>query len=140
MEIVFVCTGNTCRSPLAESIAKSMSDQFQFSSAGLFAYEGGPISSNSERIILEEQLAPATLSHQFDEADSRKDLIITMTNGHKAHIKAMYPNSNVYTLKEYTGAQGDIIDPYGGDYGVYLNTYHELSHYIEKMISKLTDN
>lgn len=138
MEIVFVCTGNTCRSPMAESIAKSLNSNHLFSSAGLYAQEGQPISKHAALIIEQENLVPVTESHQFDAIDSEKDLILTMTNSHKMQIKLMYPGSNVYTLKEYAmDEKGDISDPYGGDFSVYLDTYNELSYYIREMLRKL---
>ncbi|UJS27556.1 low molecular weight protein arginine phosphatase [Macrococcoides canis] len=138
MEVVFVCTGNTCRSPMAESIAKSLNDKHIFSSAGLYAQEGHPVSKHAAAIIEQENLQPATQSHQFDAVDSEKDLILTMTNSHKMQIKSLYPESNVYTLKEYAvNENGDISDPYGGDFLVYSDTYNELSYYIREMLQKL---
>lgn len=141
MEIVFVCTGNTCRSPLAESIAKSLSNNHTFTSRGIYATEGIPASRFTKQIIAEEQLPDSTLSQAFDATDSRKDLILTMTRSHRDTIRAMYPESNVYTLIEYAeGEARDVADPYGGDYEIYHHTYDVLRANITKILTKIDKN
>ncbi|MCE4957585.1 low molecular weight protein arginine phosphatase [Macrococcoides caseolyticum] len=141
MEIVFVCTGNTCRSPLAESIAKSLTSAHQFSSRGIYASIGTEASLHTQQIIEKYALPAPTLSAPFTKDDSTKDLILTMTQSHRDTILSMYPKSNVYTLREYTeGAAKDIIDPYGGDYEIYHTTYVTLKENITKLLTKIDEN
>ncbi|MGK0553593.1 low molecular weight protein arginine phosphatase [Macrococcus capreoli] len=141
MEIVFVCTGNTCRSPLAESIAKSLTDNHVFTSRGVFAMDGMPASHHTQQIIADYQLPSATMSAAFQPVDSEKDLILTMTAGHRDTIRAMYPSSNVFTLIEYvSGISRDIQDPYGGDYDIYHSTFMELKENITKLLTKIDEN
>lgn len=141
MDIVFVCTGNTCRSPLAESIAKSLSNNHTFSSRGIFATDGIPASRHTKQIIEENNLSPATLSAAFQAEDSEKDLILTMTSSHRDTIRSLYPRSNVYTLTEYVnGTTRDIPDPYGGDYAIYYDTYIALHENITKLLTKIDKN
>ncbi|WP_414045668.1 low molecular weight protein arginine phosphatase [Macrococcus sp. 18KM445] len=138
MEIVFVCTGNTCRSPLAESIAQSMTSAHTFTSRGIFATDGIPASRYTAQIIEEHHLSQATKSAAFTKSDSEKDLILTMTASHRDTIRSMYPASNVHTLVEYVqGTSRDIMDPYGGDYEIYLQTYHDLHKNITKLLTKI---
>ncbi|WP_419743876.1 low molecular weight protein arginine phosphatase [Macrococcoides bohemicum] len=140
MDIVFVCTGNTCRSPLAESIAKSMSNKHSFSSRGIFAMDGMPASRHTQQIIEMHHLPAASLSAGFDRVDSEKDLILTMTANHRDTIRSMYPASNVYTLIEYVdGVSQDIQDPYGGDYEIYQQTYEQLKENITKLLTKIDE-
>ncbi|WP_414052174.1 low molecular weight protein arginine phosphatase [Macrococcus animalis] len=141
MEIVFVCTGNTCRSPLAESIAKSLSSEHTFSSRGIYATDGIPASRYTKQIIEEKNLPAATLSATFQAEDSEKDLILTMTTHHRDTIRTMYPHSNVHTLIEYvSGVSQDVQDPYGGDYEIYYDTYITLHKNISKLLTKIDKN
>lgn len=140
MDIVFVCTGNTCRSPLAESIAKSMSNEHAFSSRGIYATNGIEASHHTQHIIKTNHLPAATLSAVFDRTDSEKDLILTMTANHRDTIRALYPESKVYTLTEYVdGVSQDIMDPYGGDYEIYQQTYEQLQENITKLLTKIDE-
>ena len=56
MRITFVCTGNTCRSPIAESIAKKMLVDDTINSRGLFAIDGQSVSPESLEVIMEHNL------------------------------------------------------------------------------------
>lgn len=106
--ILFVCTGNTCRSPMAQGILQTIASeeglQVDIRSAGVFASEGTPISSYAE-MILKERGYNETLrsSRVTDELMEWADLILTMTMQHKQHVTMQYPESieKVFTLKEY---------------------------------------
>lgn len=140
MKIIFVCTGNTCRSPLAESIAKSLSTDYHFESRGIAALNGSPVSFHSEQIIRTNQLPEAAPAQMFAEEDSTADLILTMADSHRAYIQASYPQAAVYTLKDYIGENGDISDPYGGNTAVYERAYIEIRQSIEKLLEKLDNS
>lgn len=104
MNILFVCTGNTCRSPMAEAIMKSKWPEESVKSAGVFAGKGEPMASNSEVVLREKNL---TLDHETaqitEEMLEWADLVLTMTDRHKQTLTLQYPNyeSKYYTLKEY---------------------------------------
>ncbi|KAA1039260.1 low molecular weight protein arginine phosphatase [Macrococcus equipercicus] len=138
MRIVFVCTGNTCRSPLAESIARSLSEQHDFASRGLAAYNGAPVSFYSAALIREHALPEPSAAEQFQPEDAHADLILTMSSSHQQHIKALYPEANVYMLSEFAaGETAGIADPYGGDRSAYQHAYNQIAEYVRQLLEKL---
>ena len=82
MKILFVCTGNTCRSPLGK-YCKEVMPNHQFESRGIFAVNNQGVSNYVEDIVEEHHLAKTTLSQQFTEADLKADIILTMSYSHK---------------------------------------------------------
>ncbi|UDI77819.1 low molecular weight protein arginine phosphatase [Staphylococcus taiwanensis] len=134
MKITFVCTGNTCRSPIAESIARQLLPNDDINSRGLFATNGQAITPESLEVILENNLPEPTSAQQFNEEDLHSDLILTMTDNHKLQIQQQYGNhAHIYQLGEYVGIEGDIDDPFGGSIDTYRQTFNQLYYLIEKM-------
>ncbi|WP_278926787.1 low molecular weight protein arginine phosphatase [Staphylococcus auricularis] len=139
MQIIFVCTGNTCRSPLAESIAKSQLKDHEIESRGVYAIDGQPIASESRTLIENHDLPMVDAAQNFSAKDLSADLILTMTQTHKMVLQTQYPEvANVYTLKEYIDEQGDIADPIGGGPETYQAVYQELDELIHILAQKLS--
>lgn len=138
MNIYFVCTGNTCRSPMAEAILKSKSlPNVHVKSAGIYALEGGGMSENARVVLMNENIQHEHVSKQIDEQDiDWADVILTMTSAHKEILIRAYNQARdkTYTLKEYvTPYSGqDVFDPFGGDISTYKQTYQELKRLIEQ--------
>ena len=144
MNICFICTGNTCRSPLAEGILSSKHlDGVSVRSAGIYAMDGGPISRHSEQLLTESGMTAPPTSRRFTQEDAEwADVILTMTATHRDTLQRTYPtaSNNIYTLKEYVGElQQDVSDPYGGDFTVYRQTFNELSTLIDVLTRKLLE-
>lgn len=134
MRIIFVCTGNTCRSPMAESIAKKLLPEHTIESRGLFAMDGQAPSMYTEEILAKENFDAPTMAEQWRDSDTNADLILTMTASHKQQLEMMYPQSlPIYTLYEYAKQNGEVSDPIGGSYSDYQNVYKELYYLITEL-------
>lgn len=123
MRILFVCTGNTCRSPMAAALLadyikqSGLSDRYQVLSRGLAA--GSSPASEFARVAMRRRGLNLDEHYacQLTRADVQAvDLILTMTQAHKEIILRAMPEAagKVFTLTEYAGEVGDVADPFGG--------------------------
>lgn len=142
MHILFVCTGNTCRSPMAEGILRDMAEKkdldIEVSSAGIFAHDGGDISLNAIGVMEEIGIDISDYrSKTIDEELLEKaDIVLTMGHSHKLFIEEKYEDyrDKVFTLLDYVyGFKSDIVDPYGGDLEIYKQTRDEIYQAIREM-------
>lgn len=128
MKILFVCSGNTCRSPMAECIFRKMSDDrnlnVECSGAGIMTCNGLAASENAVKALAEEGLdlsgysSTSLMSLKLDDYD----LFVPMTLNHANALLAYgVDKSKIYLFDT------DISDPYGGDMTVYRATRDELS-------------
>jgi protein arginine phosphatase len=141
--ILFVCTGNTCRSPMAEAILKSKKiDGLEVKSAGIYAATGSEASAHAKKVLEDHHIEHNHSSNMLTlESVHWADLILTMTGSHKNVILQQYPETagKVFTLKEFTGEayDVDVVDPFGGSVEIYQETYQELDKLITKAIEKM---
>jgi len=120
--ILFVCTANICRSPLAmvlfrEKVGLDV-DNWRVESAGTWAYDGSPAAEMVRQVLSERGLDISDHRSRMvtKELLSNFDLILTMEQGHMEALKAEFPDlaNRVYMLSEVIGQRFDITDPIGG--------------------------
>ena len=153
-EILFVCTGNTCRSPMAEFLFNKLSREknmahWQAKSVGLAAIPGDGISSHALTVLREEAIDSATHRSRIlaRENIEKAALVLTMTESHKNLILAHYPEhrEKIYTLKEFAAREADraeledldILDPFGLGEEVYRATRDEIKEAVESLLGNL---
>lgn len=146
MNILFVCTGNTCRSPLAEALARRIAkrrgvEDVRISSAGTNAWESGPASDGALLVGMERDVD--LTSHRAriltPEIVAEADLIFVMTSSHLELVRKMGGRGKAHLLDEYaSGARSEgISDPFGGDLSAYRDTADALEKYLEKVFDRL---
>ncbi len=145
MRVLIVCTGNTCRSPMAEGILKAMilpQDNIEVISGGVFAYEGESASENAVLALKEKgiDISAHAAKNINEDVVLDADLILTMTNAHKQTIIDIFGESaakKTYTICEYVCDDGDITDPYGADIEIYKMCADRLQSVIGKVYKRM---
>src|SRR5438445_10917398 len=146
-QILLVCTGNICRSPLAaallqRALAQRGINDLEVSAAGTGAWAGAPVSEGAYLVGLERGLDLS--SHRARlltrELVEEADLILTMARHHRARVDELGGEGRVFVLGEYAGREGsevEVSDPFGGDLDVYRDTCSELEALLQAAVERI---
>ena len=145
MRVLIVCTGNTCRSPMAAALMRRALDaaglaDVAVESAGIFAREGDP--ATSEAIFAMAERGVNLSGHRARAL--RRDmlpgaLVLCMTERQVRDVKRLEKSADARRIAEYAGLSGDISDPYGGTLDCYRRTAGLLDDCARRIAAKLAD-
>lgn len=159
--VLFVCTGNTCRSAMAEGVFRKMlkerteeDTRFNIISAGIFALPGMRPTPEAIKVMVEQGIDISRHHAQElqEELIKKADLILVMTNEHKEYIhkEFIFTQNKTFLLKKFTlnnksesnqnnERNYEIIDPIGRKIEFYRIVAKELKENLEKILDKILE-
>lgn len=146
--VLFICSGNTCRSPMAKGLfikqleerSPELKDKIEVITAGTYPNPGDTASPGAREVM--EEIGIDISDHRArpvtEEMLEAADLILTMTGAHRDYLTRIYgQNDKIHSLHEFLGQEGDVLDPYGGDTDTYRACRDELRQLLEMLVDKL---
>lgn len=155
MRILFVCTGNTCRSPMAEYLTrKKVAERglnFQIQSAGLFAAPGLNMSPHALHVLSQQGISGDPHESQIVQSAliEQADIVFTMTRRHQEELLHRFPEFSykIHQLGMFAADASlpfqdsyDIVDPFGGTEADYAKCLELLDQVIDLALDKLQDS
>jgi protein-tyrosine-phosphatase len=145
-KVLFVCSGNQCRSPIAEAIFRDMLSKdvalrsvgIEIKSAGTLPNINGAAATNEATIAMQEQgidLSPHKAKHVDIKLINWADIVLVMCQEHKSYITERFGNkvNKVYLLTEFVGTTGYVGDPIGSG----LEAYRQCAIHLQSLLTLL---
>ncbi|MGL5478746.1 MAG: low molecular weight protein arginine phosphatase [Clostridium sp.] len=144
MNVLFVCTANVCRSPIAAEILNKLSKKIDIiaDSAGITIIPGSLPTEKSINLV-KDKLNIDINDREAKQVSIKKlekaDIVLTMSSYSRDFIKEKFPKfkNKVYTITEYAGVKGGVTDPYGSSVVVYQKTYEELEELVSRVLDRI---
>jgi protein-tyrosine phosphatase len=142
--VLFVCTGNTCRSPLAEALFRDLVKErtdYQVTSAGVGAFSGQAASKHSVKLAQERGLDLSSHRSKAVTIDlvEKASHIFALSRSHLASLLDDYPEAEdkMYLLSEFAADDAlrgrDVSDPFGGD----LEDYRAMQRHLDQLLPSI---
>lgn len=145
--VLFICTANICRTPMAEVYlrtlvdSEALSDKVEVLSAGTWAINGVPPSENSQQVCMENGMDSSELRSKPVNPTllNRSDLVLCMTTEHKNDLVTIFPHceNKIFTVKEFCNPippeKLSIKDPHGRSLEIHRATFEEIRFEIDRM-------
>ncbi len=148
MNVLFVCTGNTCRSPMCEGYLRSLCGKsgrtdIHAASAGLSAHPGDPASLHAREVMKKFglDLSGHAARGVDSSAVSQADLILAMTASHLKNLRSSFPGAadKARLLLEYADQPGaDVPDPFGGSFQTYESCFRTMKQALDNLFLTLS--
>ena len=146
MNILFICLGNTCRSPMAEGLARHRGEETGVTinalSAGLFAHMDGPAMPEAIAAVADKVDISNHKTRQVEFAFvEAADYVVAMTADVKSILLRQFPffQNKILTLAEWAGEDGDVIDPFGGNQEEYNTCANLIDAWLTKGWHRVTE-
>lgn len=147
--ILFVCTGNLCRSPMAAGLLRhrlaeeGLDTRYRVNSAGVWAVNDQPATDKAIAVMAERGIdITEHIAHTINANDmTEAELILVMTRDHEQVLRNTWPQYGwkVHLLSRMVGKTKDIQDPYGGSVQEYRACANILADYIDRGFQRILD-
>jgi protein-tyrosine phosphatase len=150
LRVLFVCTGNICRSPLAEAVfkrlvaARGLAAHYEVDSAGTHGWHCGELADPRTRRVGDLHATPVeSVARELCADDcERFDVLVAMDRGHLRELQARFPpalHSRLVLMRDYDapGSSKDVPDPYYGSFKGFEEVYTILERCCRKLLDAL---
>lgn len=149
LRLVFVCTGNICRSPMADVMARralqeeGLSDRVTVSSVGTGGWHvGNGMDPRAAAELEAHGYDPAHVAAQLADADHSADLLVALDRGHRDHLLAAgVAADRIRLLRSFDSAATgeDVADPYYGDHSGFTRTRMQIDAALPGLVATVRD-